>query len=288
MTDTAISPLRRRLSEDVTIRRLSLRTGTTISATSRSLPIFWAALLTRRPPRMSIAISCGWHRSDDGTDRQRRCRCPAVLRQGHTEANRSRPGGRLDPRPRRLPVILNPEEVGRLLASARNIEHKALLSLTYATGLRSSEVVSLKLTDIDSDRMIIRVEQGKEKKDRYVILSFNLLEILRERCRVAREGMDVSRSAVVVSRLPQAAHECASAPPDRSLGSGAPALPYVLAFTHCGTACHPSLGAKNRYPDHPGPARTQKLDTPALYTGVTISALGKVTSPLDFLLKMPG
>jgi integrase len=62
--------------------------------------------------------------------------------------------------PRRLPVVLSPEEVSRLLASATNIKHRAALSLTYATGLRSSEVVSLKLTDIDGDRMVIRVEQG--------------------------------------------------------------------------------------------------------------------------------
>src|SRR5207247_2428964 len=68
--------------------------------------------------------------------------------------------------PRRLPVVLSPEEVGRLLASAINIKHKALLSLAYATGLRASEVVSLKLTDIDSDRMVIRVEQGKSLPSR--------------------------------------------------------------------------------------------------------------------------
>ncbi len=89
--------------------------------------------------------------------------------------------------PRRLPVVLSPEEVGRLLASAINIKHKALLSLAYATGLRASEVVSLKLTDIDRDRMVIRVEQGKGKKDRYVILSPTLLEILRKWWRVARK-----------------------------------------------------------------------------------------------------
>ena len=53
------------------------------------------------------------------------------------------------------------EEVSRLLASTTNIKHKAALSLAYATGLRSSEVVSLKLTDIDRDRMLIRIEQGK-------------------------------------------------------------------------------------------------------------------------------
>jgi site-specific recombinase XerD len=88
--------------------------------------------------------------------------------------------------PRRLPVVLSPEEVGRLLALTTNIKHKAALSLAYATGLRSSEVVSLKLTDIDSDRMVIRVEQGKGQKDRYVILSSNLLDLLREWWRVAR------------------------------------------------------------------------------------------------------
>jgi site-specific recombinase XerD len=79
--------------------------------------------------------------------------------------------------PRRLPVVLSPEEVGRLLTSATNIKHKAVLSLAYATGLRASEVVSLKLTDIDRERMVIRVEQGKGKKDRYVMLSPNLIEL---------------------------------------------------------------------------------------------------------------
>ena len=89
--------------------------------------------------------------------------------------------------PRRLPVVLSPEEVGRLLAAATNIKHRAILSLAYATGLRASEVVSLKLTDIDRNRMVIRVEQGKGKKDRYVILSPILLEILHEWWRVARK-----------------------------------------------------------------------------------------------------
>src|SRR5262249_39356704 len=89
--------------------------------------------------------------------------------------------------PRRLPVVLSPEEVARLLASTTNIKHRAALSLTYATGLRRSEVVSLRLTDIDSDRMLIRVEQGKGKKVRYVILSPHLLELLREWWRVARK-----------------------------------------------------------------------------------------------------
>ena len=77
------------------------------------------------------------------------------------------------------PLFSAPEEVARLLAAAINIKHKALLSLAYAADLRASEVVSLKLTDIDRHRMLIRVEQGKGKKDRYVILSPILLQILR-------------------------------------------------------------------------------------------------------------
>ena len=124
---------------------------------------------------------------NDGTDRQRQCHRPAVLFKV-TLKRRDLADAVVSVRePRRLPVVLSPEEISRLLASTTNIKHKAALSLTYATGLRSSEVVSLKLTDIDSDRMVIRVEQGKGQKDRYVILSPNLLEILREWWRVARK-----------------------------------------------------------------------------------------------------
>ena len=63
--------------------------------------------------------------------------------------------------PRKLPVILSPEEVKRLIAAAGNLKHQTALALAYATGLRVSEVVSLKVTDIDSQRMALRVEQGK-------------------------------------------------------------------------------------------------------------------------------
>ena len=82
--------------------------------------------------------------------------------------------------PRKLPVVLSPEEVARLLAAAVNIKYRTALSLAYATGLRVSEVVSLKVTDIDSKRMVVRVEQGKGSKDRYVMLSPHLLTLLRQ------------------------------------------------------------------------------------------------------------
>jgi integrase/recombinase XerD len=81
--------------------------------------------------------------------------------------------------PRKLPVILSREEVFQFLSCIESIQHRTILTVCYAAGLRISESVSLKTTDIDSQRMVIRVYQGKGQKDRYVMLSPKLLEILR-------------------------------------------------------------------------------------------------------------
>jgi len=81
--------------------------------------------------------------------------------------------------PKRLPVVLSQTEVQRLLAAVRVYELRVLLMTTYAAGLRLSEVIHLKPTDIDSQRMVIRVRQGKGQKDRYVMLSAKLLAELR-------------------------------------------------------------------------------------------------------------
>jgi integrase/recombinase XerD len=86
----------------------------------------------------------------------------------------------------RLPAVLSPEEVALLLHCAPSLKHKAALSIAYGCGLRVSEIVHLKVGDIDSERMVIRVEQGKGRKDRYVMLSPELLELLRQWWRTAR------------------------------------------------------------------------------------------------------
>lgn len=88
--------------------------------------------------------------------------------------------------PHTLPVILSREEVSRLIIAAGNLKHQTALALAYATGLRASEVVALKVADIDSRRMTLRVEQGKGQKDRYAMLAPVLLERLRVWWRVAR------------------------------------------------------------------------------------------------------
>jgi site-specific recombinase XerD len=81
--------------------------------------------------------------------------------------------------PQKLPQVLSVDEVARLLASSRNPKHRAALAVAYGAGLRASEVVHLKSADIDSERMIVRVMQGKGRRDRYAMLSPSLLELLR-------------------------------------------------------------------------------------------------------------
>ena len=95
----------------------------------------------------------------------------------------------LVPRPkreRRLPVVLSREEVQRLFAVVENLKHKALFMVAYDAGLRLSEVLNLRAEDIDSQRMVIRIRQGKGKKDRYGRLSVGLLQLLREYWRAYR------------------------------------------------------------------------------------------------------
>jgi site-specific recombinase XerD len=88
--------------------------------------------------------------------------------------------------PRTLPVVLGPDELARFFAAVKNLKHRALLMTAYAAGLRVSEVTRLRASDIDGARMVIRVRSGKGRKDRYVMLSPRLLEILRAYWKAAR------------------------------------------------------------------------------------------------------
>ena len=83
-------------------------------------------------------------------------------------------------RQRRLPIVLSPDEVALLIDSARSLMHRAILMTLYATGLRRAELCRLKVADIDSERMVIHVREGKGGQDRDVLLSAKLLETLRQ------------------------------------------------------------------------------------------------------------
>jgi integrase/recombinase XerD len=142
--------------------------------------------------------------------------------------------------PRKAPVILSPEEVARMLDAARGLKYKAALSVAYGAGLRVSEVVALKVSDIDSARMMIRIEEGKRRKDRYAMLSPRLLHLLRDWWLACRSrgwlfpGRDLLQPINYASADPGLPHGCAGSR-DREAGISA----YVAA-----QLCHPSPGAE--------------------------------------------
>jgi len=187
--------------------------------------------------------------------------------------------------PRKLPVILSRDEVGRLIAAAGNLKHQTALSLAYGTGLRVSEVVSLKVGDIDSQRMTLRVEQGKGQKDRYAMLSPVLLERLRVWWRVARAqgkmfdggwlfpGLNPIEpmSARQLNRAIHAAAEQAGIEKRLSMHSLRHAFAtHLLEQKVDIRLIQVLLGHK-------------KLETTALYAQVATEILREVVSPLDTL-----
>lgn len=120
-------------------------------------------------------------------------------------------------KPFKLPVVLSPEEVMHFLDCVDSVKHRTLLATAYAAGLRVSEATHLKVTDIDSQRMVLRVDQGKGRKDRFVMLSPRLLDVLRAYWKLERPnpwlfpggipGQPITRSAV--EQVCQKAHRAA-------------------------------------------------------------------------------
>lgn len=137
--------------------------------------------------------------------------------------------------PKKLPEILSREEVLTLLERTRNLKHRALLMTAYASGLRLSELIALKPGDIDSRRMVIRVEQGKGAKDRYTLLSAHLLEHLRIYWRAVHPGQwlfpGASADCHIDSRTAQRAYYAAKLRAGIGKRGGIHALRHAFA-TH--------------------------------------------------------
>ncbi|MCP3724723.1 site-specific integrase [Paraburkholderia sp. CNPSo 3272] len=185
--------------------------------------------------------------------------------------------------PRRLPVVLSPEEVARLIAAAGNLKHQTALSVAYGAGLRVSEGVALKVSDIDSQRMTLRIEQGKGRRDRYAMLSPVLLERLRIWWRVAHSqgrmleggwlfpGLDPILSTRQLTRAIHAAAEAANIDKRVSMHT----LRHSFA-THL-------LEQKEDIRVIQVLLGHRQLETTTLYTQVATDLLRKVISPLDRL-----
>jgi integrase/recombinase XerD len=187
MVDTRVSPLRQRMIEDMTMRNFAPRTQEGYIRAVRA----FAGFLGRSPSEASFEDVRRFqlHLVSSGTGVPTVNHALTALRFLFTVTLR-KPAVVLElpfiKEPRKLPVVLSPEEVARLLAAASGLKYKAALSVAYGAGLRASEIISLKVSDIDSARMVIRVEQGKGRKDRYVMLSPHLLVLLRAWWKLAR------------------------------------------------------------------------------------------------------
>ena len=192
MTHASISPLRQRLIDDMTIRHFAPRTQQAYIRAIRRFTAFLGASPdqagfedVRRyqlflsetgasPPTINHAVTA-LRFLFQVTLFQVTLHRPEVMQQIP-----------FVPEPHKLPVVLSPDEVARLLEAAPTLKSKAALSVAYGAGLRASEVVALKVSAIDSTRMVIRVEQGKGRKDRSVMLSPQLLALLRAWWKAAR------------------------------------------------------------------------------------------------------
>ena len=176
----SVSPLRQRMIEDMTLRKLNPKTQITyIRAVKRFTQFFGQAPDLASPDDLRLfqmrlveqgvssttinATITGLRFFFEVTlDRQQALKKMSPVRA-----------------PQKLPTVLSANEVAQLLSAATSLKAKAALSVAYGAGLRASEVVHLKVTDIDSERMVLRIEQGKGLRDRNAMLSPALLTLLR-------------------------------------------------------------------------------------------------------------
>jgi site-specific recombinase XerD len=284
MSQKPISELRRRMLEDMAVRKFS---EATIRNYIRHIVEF-AKFLGRSPDTATAEDVRRFqvHMTQDGAR-------PPKLNSA-TSAIRFFFGTTLDrpelarhlarvhyPRP--MPRVLSLEEVGRLLEAAPGpgLKYTAALSVAYGAGLRAGEVVMLRISDIDSNRMLIRVEQGKGRKDRYAKLSPRLLELLRawwSQCR-SQGWLFPGRDPllpVTTRQLNRACHVAAKA-----AGLSTWVSPHTLRHSF---ATH-LLEANTDVRVIQVLLGHSKLETTSRYTHVATNVLRTVTSPLDRLLK---
>jgi integrase/recombinase XerD len=280
MTDEAMSPLRRRMIEDMTIRKFAPKTQHDYVQRVKN----FAAFLGRSPDtatfedvrryQLHLAASSIGVPTINQTVSTLRFFFRVTLRRHdiveHTHFIHQ---------PRKLPVVLSPEEVARLLDAAPGLKYQAALSVAYAAGLRATEVVSLKVSDIDSKRMIIRVEQGKGRKDRYVMLSPHLLNLLRAWWKAARPqgwlfpGRDPAQP-MTTRQLNRACHAAAQMA-DINKRVSLHTLRHSFA-THL-LEHNIDVRVIQVLLGH------AKLDTTALYTRVATKTISEVMSPLEHI-----
>lgn len=282
MTDEAMNPLRRRMIEEMTIRQFVPKHQKDYLRHVKNFADFLGHSLAKA--QFEDVRRYQLHLVDRGVSVPSRNTAMTALRFFFRVAIK-RPEVTdqvvFAREPRRLPVVLSQEEVARFLAAAPSLKSKAVLSMGYATGLRVHELSFLKVGDIDSDRMMIRVEQGKGHKDRYVMLSPYLLDLLRDYWRKYRP-----RDWLFVSRIGQGKNPLGTRQINRychiaaeQAGIDKRVSPHTLRHSF---ATH-LLENKTDIRIIQVLLGHKRLETTTLYTHVGLKAVGDVTSPLDYL-----
>jgi integrase/recombinase XerD len=182
-------------------------------------------------------------------------------------------------KPQKLPIVLSPEEVLQFLDCVTSLKHRTILTTCYAAGLRISEAIRLQSPDIDSQRMVLRVEQGKGQKDRYVMLSPKLLESLRNWWRVAKPKPWLFPGDIPGGHIQREAVELACQKAQRRCGIAKPITPHSMRHAF---ACHLLESGTD--------VRTiqllmghRSLATTARYLRIATTKVCSTTSPLDLL-----
>src|ERR1700688_161524 len=280
MTDQAVSPLRRRMIEDMSMRKFAPKTQHDYVQRVKE----FATFLGRSPDtaKAEDVRRFRLHLTSNGAGTPKINATVAALR-FFFRVTLDRPDLvkhlSFIHEPRKVPVVLSTEEVARFLEATPGIKYKAALSVAYGAGLRVSEVVSLKVSDIDSQRMMLRVEQGKGRKDRHAMLSPVLLQLLRDWYRLARpQGWLLPRQNPVTPlstrQLSRACHAAAD-----MAGLGKRVSPHSLRHSFATHLLEQNIDIRviQVLLGH------AKLDTTALYIRVSTNTIREVMSPLDRL-----
>jgi integrase/recombinase XerD len=280
MSDKPINPLRQRMIDDMTARRFSEDTQRDYVRNVRN----FTAFLGRSP---DTATSEDLRRFQLHLARQQISpgsinAAIAALRFFFT-VTLERPDLvrplRIVNEPRRAPVVLSQEEVARLLEAAPGIKYKAALSVAYGAGLRVSEVANLKVSDIDSERMTLKVEQGKGQRDRYVMLSPQLLELLRDWWWAARPQVWLFPGQNPINPMtPRQLNRAVTAAKNLA-GISKRVSPHTLRHSFATHLLEQGVDIRviQVLLGH------AKLETTALYTRVAVNTVRDIKSPLEQL-----
>jgi integrase/recombinase XerD len=276
-----MTPLRRRMIEDMTLRNF---TPATIKAytgcVARFARHFHASPEHLGPEHVREFLLDLIQNRGASMSHYNHTRCALRFFYGVTLGRNDVPNSILPARqPRTLPVVLGPDELARFFAAIANLKHRAILMTAYAAGLRVSEVARLRVRDIDSQRMVIHVRQGKGRKDRYVMLSPRLLEILRAYWKTVKPREFLFPGAVADQPISTASVRRACYRARHAAGLGKPIVVHTLRHSF---ATH-LLEAGTDLRTIQVLLGHRSCSTTAQYVHVATAALPSIKSPLDRL-----